>query len=61
LIVSIIGRIPGTYLLTVQGAKFRNEEYYQLVAFAVISAVIMLVAYLYRNKIYHWIKHRHEN
>ena len=26
-----------------------------------VAAVIMLVAYLYRNKIYHWIKHRHEN
>ena len=61
LIVSIIGRIPGTYFLTMQGAKFRNEEYYQLVAFTVASAVILLVAYLYKDKIYHWIKHRHEN
>ena len=61
LIVSIIGRIPGTYFLTMQGAKFRNEEYYQLVGFAVVSAVILLVAYLYKDKIYHWIRHRHEN
>jgi uncharacterized membrane protein YdjX (TVP38/TMEM64 family) len=59
LLVSIIGRIPGTYLLTVQGAKFRNEEYYQVVIFAVVSAVIFLIAYLYRNKIYNWIKHKH--
>ena len=59
LMVSIIGRIPGTYLLTMQGAKFRSEEYYELAAFAVISAIIMLAAYLYRNRIYHWIKHRH--
>jgi uncharacterized membrane protein YdjX (TVP38/TMEM64 family) len=61
LIVSIIGRIPGTYLLTLQGAKFRAEQYYEVVAFAVLSALIMLVAYLYRNRIYHWIKHRHES
>lgn len=61
LIVSIIGRIPGTYLLTMQGAKFRNEEYYAVIAFAVVSTLIVLVAYLYRNKIYTWIKHRHEN
>src|SRR5438132_4224180 len=60
LIVSIIGRIPGTYLLTVQGAKFRSHEYYEVVAFAVVSGTILLVAYLYRNKIYEWIKHRHE-
>ena len=61
LIVSIIGRIPGTYLLTVQGAKFRNQQYYEVVAFAVVSVMIMAVAYIYRNKIYQWIKHRHEN
>ena len=59
LLVSIIGRIPGTYLLTVQGAKFRNQEYYEVVIFAVASAVILLVAYLYRNKIYRWIKRKH--
>ena len=61
LIVSIIGRIPGTYLLTLQGAKFRSQEYYAVVIFAVVSAVILLLAYLYRNQIYHWIKRRHEN
>jgi uncharacterized membrane protein YdjX (TVP38/TMEM64 family) len=60
LIVSIIGRIPGTYLLTVQGAKFRDEQYYEVVIFGVLSALILLVAYLYREKIYRWIKHRHE-
>lgn len=60
LIVSIIGRIPGTYLLTVQGAKFRSQEYYAVAIFAAISAVILLLAYLYRNQIYHWIKHRHD-
>jgi uncharacterized membrane protein YdjX (TVP38/TMEM64 family) len=59
LVVSIIGRIPGTYVLTIQGAKFRNQEYYEVVLFAVGSAVILLAAYLYRDKIYHWLKHRH--
>jgi uncharacterized membrane protein YdjX (TVP38/TMEM64 family) len=61
LVVSVIGRIPGTYLLTIQGAKFRNQEYYAVMLFAVGSAVILLAAYLYRNKIYHWIKHRHQD
>lgn len=60
LIVSTIGRIPGTYLLTVQGAKFRSQEYYTVAVVAAISAVIFLAAYLYRNQIYHWIKHRHD-
>jgi uncharacterized membrane protein YdjX (TVP38/TMEM64 family) len=59
LLVSIIGRIPGTYLLTVQGAKFRNQEYYEVIIFGIVSAVILFAAYLYRNKIYQWIKHKH--
>jgi len=60
LIVSGVGRIPGTYLLTVQGAKFRSQDYYTLAVVAAVSAVILLLAYLYRNQIYHWLKHRHE-
>jgi uncharacterized membrane protein YdjX (TVP38/TMEM64 family) len=60
LIVSGVGRIPGTYLLTVQGAKFRSQEYYALVVVAAICAVFVLVAYLYRNAIYRWIKRRHD-
>ena len=60
LAVSIIGRIPGTYLLTIQGAKFRNQEYYTVAILTAICAAILLLAYLYRNQIYHWIKHWHE-
>jgi uncharacterized membrane protein YdjX (TVP38/TMEM64 family) len=59
LIVSIIGRIPGTYLLTVQGAKFRSQEYQTVVIVAAICGAILLLAYLYRDQIYHWIKHWH--
>jgi len=60
LIVSTIGRLPGTYLLTMQGASLRNQEYVAAVIFTVVSAVILLVAYLYRGQIFHWIKHRHD-
>jgi uncharacterized membrane protein YdjX (TVP38/TMEM64 family) len=59
LIVSVIGRMPGTYLLTIQGAKFRDQEYYAVAIVAAACAVVLLVAYLYRNQIYHWIKHWH--
>ncbi len=60
LLVSITGRIPGTYLLNMQGAKFRDQEYYQLFIFLLVSAAIFLTAYAYRNRIYRWIKRRHE-
>jgi uncharacterized membrane protein YdjX (TVP38/TMEM64 family) len=59
LIVSTIGRLPGTYLLTMQGATIRNQEYLAAAIFAVVAAAILLVAYLYRTRIYNWIRRRH--
>jgi len=61
LVVSIIGRMPGTYMLTIQGAKFREQDYLQFAIVTVTSAVILLFAYIYREKIFSWLKHRHEN
>jgi hypothetical protein len=60
LFVSIVGRVPGTYLLTMQGATIRNEEYHAFIIFAVVSVAILSVAFLYRNQIFDWLKHRHE-
>lgn len=60
LLVSIVGRIPGTYLLTVQGATIRNQEYSMFIIIAVVSIAILGVAYLYRNQLFDWLKHRHE-
>ena len=60
LVVSIVGRLPGTYLLTMQGASIRNEEYHTFVFIAVASLAVFIVAYLYRNQLFDWLKHRHE-
>lgn len=60
LLVSVIGRLPGTYLLTMQGATIRNEEYHAFFVFAVVSTAILAAAFVYRNHIFKWIKHRHE-
>jgi uncharacterized membrane protein YdjX (TVP38/TMEM64 family) len=60
LMVSVIGRIPGTYLLTMQGATIRNEEYHTFLLITVASLAIVAVAYFYRNQIFDWIKHNHE-
>src|SRR5437667_10694236 len=56
LVVSAIGGLPGTYLLTVQGASLRSEHYLTALVFAVISAAILLVAYCYRHPLHRWIK-----
>lgn len=58
LIVSTIGRLPGTYLLTVQGASLREQHYKTALVFATVSAVILLLAYIYRHSIHQWIKGR---
>lgn len=55
-VVSTIGRMPGTYFLTIQGASLRSQEYVTAVIFAAISAIIILLAYLYRAPLFHWLK-----
>lgn len=57
-VVSTIGRMPGTYMLTVQGASLRNQEYVTAVLFAVVSAAVLLAAYLYRDPLFRWLKRR---
>ena len=61
LIVSIVGRLPGTYLLTMQGATIRNEEYHIFWIITVASVAVLAVAYFYRNQLFDWLKHRHEH
>src|SRR5437016_6019962 len=54
LIVSTLGRMPGTYLLTMQGASIGSGQYETAIVIAAISGVIVFVAYLYRSRLYHW-------
>lgn len=56
LVVSMIGRMPGTYLLTVQGANLGSGQYGRALAIATVSGVIVWAAYIYRSQIYHWIR-----
>jgi uncharacterized membrane protein YdjX (TVP38/TMEM64 family) len=60
LLVSVLGRLPGTYLLTMQGATIRNEQYHMFFVLVVASLGVLIVAYLYRNQLFDWLKHRHE-
>lgn len=60
LVVSTIGRIPGTYLLTVQGSSLREQEYVTAIILTALSIIFFLLAYLYRNRLVHWIKAQKE-
>ena len=58
LIISTIGRIPGTLLSTLQGAKAFDQQYVTLLILLGISALIILAFYIYYEKVHHWIKKR---
>jgi len=58
LMVSTLGRIPGTLLATLQGAKAFDQQYLTLIVLLVISALIILVFYIYHENIHQWIKKR---
>ena len=50
-IVMSVGRMPGTWLLSIQGAKFHAGECYSLIIFVVIGGILLLIGYLYRAQI----------
>jgi len=56
LIISTIGRIPGTLMATLQGAKAFEHQYKLFLVLSGISALVILVFYIYHEQIHHWIK-----
>jgi uncharacterized membrane protein YdjX (TVP38/TMEM64 family) len=58
LVISTIGRIPGTLLATLQGAKAFDQQYVTLLILLGISVLIILVFYIYHENIHQWIRKR---
>jgi uncharacterized membrane protein YdjX (TVP38/TMEM64 family) len=56
LIVSTLGRMPGTWIATLQGAETFNEQYRMLAVLTAISAGVILIFYIYHEEIHGWIK-----
>ena len=56
LIISTIGRIPGTLMACLQGAKALEHQYNLFIILSVISAGVILVFYIYHDKIHHLVK-----
>jgi uncharacterized membrane protein YdjX (TVP38/TMEM64 family) len=56
LIISTIGRIPGTLMATLQGAKAFDHQYKIFLILLGISVLIILVFYIYREEIHRSIK-----
>jgi uncharacterized membrane protein YdjX (TVP38/TMEM64 family) len=56
LIISTIGRIPGTLMACLQGAKAFEHQYNLFIILSAISAGVILVFYIYHDKIHHLVK-----
>jgi len=58
-LVSTVGRIPGTWLLSIQGTQVRGQQYVSLFVLLLLLAVALLVLHAYRNRIFDWMKRHH--
>ena len=59
LIITVFGRMPGTWLLSIQGAKVRGAHYLEFVIFLAAAAAAALLAYNYREQLFTWLHRRH--
>jgi len=56
LIISTIGRIPGTLMATLQGAKAFEHQYYTFGILMGASGLVILVFYIYHEEIHNLVK-----
>ena len=56
LIISTIGRIPGTLMACLQGAKAFDHQYKTLIILSGVSALMLLAFYIYHDEIHQLIK-----
>lgn len=58
LFITTIGRIPGTIMLSLQGAHVYRQNYEQFAILALLTFVIFLPCYLFRKNMLRWLNHR---
>ena len=59
LVITTFGRMPGTWLLSIQGAKVGSGYYVEFVIFLTVAAAGALLGYIYREAIFQWVRRRH--
>ena len=52
-LMNLIGRLPGTLMLTFQGSAVKNENYFSFFVFLTISVVMIFVLYCAREYAHH--------
>ena len=56
LVLAAVGRMPGTFLLNLQGAYLFEENYLLLGITAGACAILAFIVYRYRENIYQWVE-----
>ena len=56
LVVCTIGRIPGTLMLTLQGAQVYKGDYWSTIILVGVCLLIAGLAYVFRDTLYDWIR-----
>ena len=56
LLLTLIGRFPGALMLGIQGALVFERNYVTLSLLLLFSAVILVLGYYFRNRLYQWIE-----
>lgn len=59
LLLSTVGRIPGTWLLSLQGRQVRTAHYGSLIVLVFFLSAVLLLLYVYREPLFRWIKLDH--
>ena len=56
LVISTIGRVPGTLMACLQGGKAFEHQYKTFLILSGISALVILAFYIYHDEIHHLVK-----
>lgn len=55
ILMAAIGRLPGTLMLSLQGAQVFHKDYPTLILLMAISLAFLIPAYCWRERIYAWL------
>ena len=58
-VVTTLGRIPSTWVLSAQGARTASGDYLQVVLLTAIVVAVALPLYYYRNRLVEWFRGKH--
>jgi uncharacterized membrane protein YdjX (TVP38/TMEM64 family) len=58
-VVSTLGRLPGTWVLSAQGAHAASGDYSQVILITAVFVAVALPLYYYRNRLVEWFRGKH--